>query len=186
MALIRTKTVWTGSAGAPYYTENYWQGDADVAHANDAILALNAFFFTLAGYVTNTLSYTIDGDVDVIDISTGQITSVLAGTPVTFTGSASGEKLPPFTQGLLRMTTGLYLAGRQVRGRMFLPGMVETSNTAAGVPLTAMVTAIDAAGVTLAADSAGFSVYSRTRHAAATVTGATMWTQWASLRSRRD
>jgi hypothetical protein len=184
--MVRLNSVWTGTAGSPYFTQSYFQGAADAAHASQCVSAFWGLVGGLAPYVTGSLSCAISGDVEVIDISTGQITGVVSVTGAVNAGSAAGDALPFLVQGLARLQTSLYLGGRQLRGRMFLPGMMEAQNTAAGVPAAAMQTAVNTALATYIAHAADPAVYSRKYSAVASVSSATLSPKWSYLRTRRD
>jgi hypothetical protein len=107
-------------------------------------------------------------------------------TPETGVGGSSAEALPLTTQLLVRWRTGVFNLGRELRGKTFIPGMIEPSNDVTGAPTSAAVTGFQNAAITFAADSAGLGIYSRVYNMAATVASVNVWNKWAILTSRRD
>lgn len=186
MALIRTSTSWFGSQGAPYYTETYWLGAGDLSHANDAIGAIASFINSIAYALDDAMTVVVSGDVAVIDVATGQQTAVLAGTEQTVACTGSGDVLPPANQLLCRFFTGTFINGRQLRGRMFIPGILEANSGPTGQPSGTFPTNVQGALDVLVADSAEIAVYSRTHGSASSVQSSSVWNQFAVLRSRRD
>lgn len=186
MALLRTSTVWTGSAGSPYFTQNYFLGAGDATHATSCITALWTFLGAIASYIDDALVESISGDVEVIDVASGQILNVHSVTGAVQGGTATGDALPTLCQGLLRLNTGAYVAGRQLKGRMYLPGMMESNNTVVGLPSAGMIGAINTAAATFIASAADPAVYSHTHSYATSVNSATLSPKWSYLRTRRD
>lgn len=125
-------------------------------------------------------------DVDTLDIGTGTLLSTVSFAPAIGHGVDAGDPLPPTVQGLLQLVTPAITAGRVLRGRIFLPASSETWNIG-GVPLAAYRNDYEAAAATMIGlANADWVVWSRTHGVTASVTSATLWTKWASLRSRRD
>lgn len=186
MAILRLNSVWTGSTGSPYFTQTYYTGAADVAHADDAINALYTLFNAMSTYIDDALTVTISGDAEVIDVSNGQITSVVSTTGAVKSFTGTGDALPTLVQGLAVFNTGSYINGRQLKGHMYLPGMLEANNTVVGLPAASMTSTITGFLTTYAADSSDPTVFSRTHGAASTIQSSSMSAKWAYLRSRRD
>lgn len=186
MALLRLSTTWTGSAGSPYFTQSYFQGAGDAAHASGAVTALWTLIGAMATYIDDALVASISGDAEIIDVSNGQITSVVSVTGAVNAGSATGDALPPLVQGLARFNTGTYINGRQLKGRMFIPGMMEANNTVVGLPSAGMIGAINTALASYIGHASDPSVFSDTHHAASSISSATLSPKWSYLRTRRD
>lgn len=127
----------------------------------------------------------IDRDVQRIDVATGNVVGV--ETIGNYSGGGSGENpLPPANQALIRWRTGFYIAGRELRGRTFVPAMLE-ANSDGGKPSSALLTRMTTSIADFLNDVDEKLVsYSPTHHAAAVVTSASVWGNWAVLRSRRD
>jgi hypothetical protein len=148
--------------------------------------AVAAYFEAIDGQLSGTLSWASDSLVEYFDIATGETQSLGSTTPFTGTGSGDGQQLPLTTQGLISWRTGAYLAGREIRGRTFVPGFTETGSDA-GRPTSGVISAmVNAAAALVAETDIDFVVWTKTHGTAAVVVGADVWSEWASLRSRRD
>jgi hypothetical protein len=119
-------------------------------------------------------------------VSTGQPAAVVSTTPVTGTGTQSLDMIPIASQSLLRLRTGVYTNGRELRGRVFLPGATVSSNVG-GAPSSGLQSTMTSAGQTLLADgTCAWAVYSRVHKVAEQVASTSVWAEYAQLRSRRD
>lgn len=180
------RTVWTGVAGAPYYSTMAIVAD-DPGNITTCRAAWLAFLGDQASNIDARLTANLDVDVPIIDSLTGALidSETIAAGGVAMTGA--GDILPSTTQALCRLRTGFVVAGRRLRGRLFLPGQTEANNTSAGLPSSGLRADVDAALAVLVGATAGdWVIYSRTHRAYASVNEATMWPEWAVLRSRRD
>lgn len=183
----RMRTVWTGVAGSPYYTNLHFLTNAVGNGLQDAAQAWADFLQAHTTNFVSDLTPVIEPDIPLIDTNTNTMIGSATVAPPAITTAGGGEALPRFTQLLIRLETGTIVAGRRLRGRIFLPGMQETLNTTQGVPSGTLIASINASLVTLLQQvDAPLAVYGPTHFAYAEVNSATAWTQWAVLRSRRD
>ncbi len=183
----RVRTLWTGVAGAPWYTNMYFTDTAVITDAQDAVNAVGTFWSALSGNIVNTVAYTVQGAVARIQTTDGQLVGAWACTPVTSAGTAAVDQLPRQVQGLVRWETGTVVSGRFLRGRTFIPGLGETLNNPGGVPSPTLVALFGTAGAALIADTGNeLLVWSRAHGVANPAVSATGWSQWANLRTRRD
>lgn len=184
--MIRVRSVWSGVAGAPYYSNFFFDAGNAGGQEQAAADKVRDFLFGLSGAFDNALTVTIDSDVPTIDPATGDITGVEPTTTVAVVGTDTAEALPPFTQAVVNWNTGTFNGGRRLRGKFFMPGLTETSNSATGTPTGtfngALVTEVDA----FLTGGPALCVWSRTYGVAATVAGYNISPQWGVLRSRRD
>jgi len=192
--------VATGVGGSPYYCNLYFNGVSTLVQAQNAHDDVAAFIAGLAAEEANGLSWTTQGEVQVLDEVTGDIEGVFNVTPVVVASSDGGDPLPPATQGLIRWQTDQFVDGRRVRGRTFMPWLSEARSTA-GVPTAGTITdqtanaqaLIDSADSALviwsrpieADPEANPPIEGRDGSAHSVVTG-TFWDKFAVLRSRRD
>lgn len=190
--VYRQRTVLTGISGAPYVWTVFSRGLGEQDEA-DALNAFSGEFWAgLAGSVLSSgLTATQESTVVDIDASTGQAVGAFPVSGATVTGTNAGERLPPATQALLRLRSGLYLNGRELRGRWFIPGMVEADNAAGVVDSTARNDIVVAyTGALGEAENIygafEIQIYSRTHMTQTGVSVVDVWTQFAVLRSRRD
>lgn len=177
----------TGVAGAPFYS-NLFFNEAATPDPTTLVSEVAAFWQATADYSALGMSGTVEGAIPTIDPATGDIVSVENVAQDTFTGGRAGNLLPPATQGLLRLLTGTYEAGRQVRGRVFIPALSVEAGTA--VPGSGTINAWNNAAAALIADAldAGYEwvVWSRKNGVQRTITSVAAWQEYSVLRSRRD
>lgn len=183
--MFRITTLLTGAPVTGGGIQQFYFLDGDgtgpAAHA-----AAASFWGDMGAAMSSGVTMTVLPEIEIVDSATGNITGLETTDQVTLTGSAGGDVLPNATQGLIRWRTGSFVNGREVRGRTFLPGMLEANNTA-GKPASGTVSVLTTAAQDLVGDpNSTLVIYSRTNHASRVVTGASMWSEWAQLRSRRD
>ena len=186
--MLRISTTFTGSIpGLPYFSQHYFGGDTG-GEADAANAAIVAFWTAAEDAFTSSLTWTVSTEAEFVDEVTGQVTGVETTAGGTGIGDAAGQILSPASQGLIRWRTGVFVGGKEIRGRTFIPGPTEDINEI-GVPSSGYfpVTNGAAAGLISGSSAAGnFGIWSRTHgQFAVAVTGST-WNQWAVLRSRRD
>ena len=184
--IARVRTVFTGLAGTPGMSNFYFDADTSSAASYQPFVADfwdNISFMYKTGLVVTTL-----GQVDVIDPTTGQIVGYGTGSDIVTGGSDGGDELPPATNGLIRIHTGVFHSGRELQGKCFVPYPTENANTA-GVPLSTYRSTITDACTTLndiSHANGAWCVWSRTNGLFELVSTVSVWQQWAVLRSRRD
>lgn len=165
---------------------NQFYFDEAAGTASAAAAAARAFWQAAADVMSTQVVWTVEGEVELVD-ETGAITGVESTDPFTSNGSSTGDPLPIATQGLIRWRTGFFMGGRELRGRTFIPGVTEGLNGTDGKPNSgALIEMNQAPAALLGASGAEFRIFSRTKNASATVVSGSAWTQWATLRSRRD
>lgn len=184
--MMRVRTGFTGIQGSPWLSTMYFQGDTQT-EANAAVVAVKAFWDACRVWLDNEVVYATEPEVPVLNTTTGEITGVFNTTSLTNTGNVAGVMLPPAAQGLIRWRTGHFEAGREVRGRTFIPGITQTGVTGNGLLNGGAVTAFNAAAAALIADANSvLAVWSRAHAISVGVVTGSTWTSFASLRSRRD
>jgi len=151
--------------------------------------ALHAFLTATKAYQATSGSYAIQTAGREVDETTGQlVNSWTEASSKTGTGTGGATQLADATQILVQWRTSTILGSRFVRGRTFLPG-ISTPQLSNGNVIAATNAAIAAAGATLAGSGAGLVVWHRPVSSsggfAATVTGCTVWGEFAVLRRRR-
>lgn len=193
--MLRVRSVSTGVAGSPYYTNTYFLGG--VGDALAARTRMLNFWTALVPVMRTGLSTTVEQEVWEIDPGTGDTTAIVSGgTGAPAVGTSAGAPLPPATQGLIRLNTGLVRRNRRVAGRIFVPGLTVSSQTD-GRPSSALLTTLTNAanGLVGGATAAPIVVWSRPNDvigpvflpgAQALVSGIGVWNEFAVLRSRRD
>lgn len=179
--------VWTGVAGSPYYSNFYFgpaSAEYDPALAHDAVAdAMNL----LGPAFTADLTATVESEVLLIESQTGDaVGSAPAGT-VSYTGESTNPLLPASTQALLRLSTGAFVNGRRIQGRVNIPGMV-TGGATEGLPNDFIKeTILDAFTPMLTVTpEIPWVVWSKKNGTLHPVRELSVWDQFAVLRSRRD
>lgn len=184
--LTRIRSVLTGVPGAPRYSNLYFNGGVgSESDYHDAVVAL---WTAAGGRVQGGATVTIEGLWAHIDAASGAITGTGNVGDDTLVTSGAGGELPLATCGLAQFHTGVYVGGREVRGRMFLPWPDNNSN-AGGIPSstykddwTNAFTILD----DISHANGAFCVWSRKNGVAPLVTSTTVWNEYAVLRSQRQ
>lgn len=185
--MFRVRTVHTGVAGSPYYTNMFFASDSTLTTAQDCVDAVDSFWNALDLYINSALQGIIPAGTTEIDATTGQPIFVQPTTQATQSYSNTNALLPRATQGLIRWNTGVFVNGRQIMGHSFIPGICEDHNAAGGNPDSAVIAAMQNAANALIADTGNIlGVYSRASGTFAIATSASVQPGWGQLRSRRD
>lgn len=178
----RITTVWSGRPGLPGTTTLYFHENSHTAA--DQVDAVKAFWNSLKNNIVTGVNLTVDGTVEIVESDTGDIVGTDAtGHGGVIVGTDSADPLPPSVQGLIQWRTGVYVGGREIRGRTFIGCLTETSNTN-GVPPSGTIAAWTGYATTMLGSA--LAVYSPTKHQWASVASGNAWGQFAVLRSRRD
>lgn len=185
--MLRTRITWVSGQGAPYYSTMHWEGTTS-ANASTVHNRTVTFLQLFDQDINTAVDATVIGDVDQVDPATGEVVQRFNVTPVAVNSTSTGQTLPWSTQGLIRFKTGVFAGGRELRGRFFIPGFTELANLDGKVDPTGVAGFNGVLATWLAAGTAGTNlvVWSRTQGTTATVSNATIWDQWAVLRSRRN
>lgn len=127
----------------------YW-GDSGlvgpVPVATEAVKRVRAMWNSLATRLPAATVLTIDNVLVQIDQTTGQPTGAFVGTAaaaVTFSGAT--DPLPLSTQVLAQYTTGIFIRGRALKGRSFLPFFDENASSSGSGPNSGTITAVNTA-----------------------------------------
>jgi hypothetical protein len=198
--MLRVRTVFTGPAGTPWLSTMYFSSGGLQSDADAAVVSVGAFWNAVDAGMSSTVSWSTEPDVADIDLATGELETSWSTTPQTGSGASAGDMLPTLAQALVRWRTPGVVNGRRVRGRTFVPGVTEAF-AAAGRPIAAYLTTLNTAAAALIADAnSQFVIWSRpfesdpddpddpptragTQHV---VSSGTAWSEFASMRSRRD
>jgi len=196
MTIARVRTVLTGVAGTPWYSNLYFVDEGGTPIATTAVGWVNDMWTAAAGAISDNVDWLVQGEVAQIDEATGLLTGITTVADESGGGTATDDELPFQTQALTRWLTDDFVHGRRLRGRLFWPGMGESNNTG-GVPSSGLRAALSTYSNDLVSDSAGTLVV-WSRPFAGTegnparvgsyglVTGTSISTKWATLRTRRD
>lgn len=183
--MFRVRTQLVGGAGGAQVNTLYFSSFPGRTAAASALAAAN-FWGNLVGAMTSEYTAITEADVYTLDDATGTITGSTTVTSYTLPGTNAGDPLPWMTQGLISWNSGLYVAGRLVKGRTFVPGPSELHNTD-GVPNSTYTDALETAISDLLADAdAELFIWSRKNGDTYPVIGGSVGTVWSYLSSRRS
>lgn len=184
-AVVRTSYL---PSGGPGYSTFHWRdpGTPVQPDAEEAGEALRQAYLLLAPSLPPSTSVYFDGRF--VEVDGDRLVTVPTWT---FTGTLSTgnlEPMPPANQVCITWRTESN--SRSGRGRTFLAGWCEDNASSGLISATArgrvgaMVNSVVA--YNNGVDNGAFSVYSPTQGIARDITGGTVSTGWAVLRSRRD
>lgn len=180
--MLRVDTVITGTAGAPFYSRQYF--DAGATTPATCAGKVRTFWDTIKTQIDAALTITIQPVVYTVDPVLNQITGSTAVAGIAPTaGTASDEALPYANQGILQHNTGVYIAGKPLRGRTFIPGMTQLANND-GTTTPSYQNVIQSAAGIMTTPSA--VVYSPTHRVWYSVSDNVVKPKIGVLRSRRD
>ena len=152
MTISRVNVAWTGPAvrGGGLTQLFFGSGSVDAQACVDAV---GDFLNTVKAHWNSSNVATIDPIVTNIDELTGDLEGIVSTSPPgPFTGTDSGDPIPPSSQGLVRWFTGQVANNHLIRGRTFMPAITENDSTL-GKPTTGYITAVEAAADALIADA---------------------------------
>ena len=185
LEVYRVRINWAGMTGAPWVNTLFF--DTDGGTAQQAATAAGTFIAALGGEIASAATWTTGGDIETLSILNGQPIASTSVTPQSGGGSGGANVVPLADQALVTWSTGQFYNGRQIKGRTFIPALAAGRMTAAGTLTTAVQGVINTAAAALISDTnSRFVVFARGHAAMAEVTGHTVWSQFAVLRSRRD
>ena len=188
MPMLRVRTVFTGVTGSPWLNTLNFGSPTQTGsqmEADAAVVATGAFWGAVDALMGTQVAWSTLPDVLFLG-DDGVASQAYATTPQSGVGATVSTLLPISTQAVVRLLTGLFIGGRQLRGRIFVPGLTEAAN-GGGVPEAATLSTITTAANTLnAATAPPLGVWSRVNATVEPVSAVSVWSQWGVLRSRRD
>lgn len=196
--LLRVRTVFTGGPGAPLLNTLFFEGNTPT-DATNAAAATRAFWNAFQGIICDVWKADVQPEVVMLTPDDGSPILVYPTTSTQIVMAASNTGLPQANQAVIRLRTGAYEDGREIRGRIYVPGLNQNSNNQGDVATGTASTLLTAAN-TLIGATAQLVVYRRERKAYvnkkgvaipyragsyAPVTAASVWNEFGMLRSRR-
>lgn len=184
--MMRARTVWSGVAGAPYYSNHYFAVSATVVDAQACIDATHDFWDDMKGAIDNACLWDVQAEVAIIDPVSGNITGIQTAVGKAGAGTSATAAASQLCQGLVKWSTGVFFGGRELVGHTFIPGLPNDQLSPDGSLGSGYTSALTAAGTTFVNAPPELGVWSRKNGAFATATAASGVGMVASLRSRRD
>ena len=185
MSLWRVTTLFSGPTVVGGGI-NQLHFDATGGTAAQARTAVTNFWTTMNDCFRVDTTATVLGEVEEIDGADHVIGITSVGGNDVVPGTDDGAPLPPATQLLCRLRTGVYNSGREIRGRIFVPSLTENLNIAGEAGGTRYAEAVTACTNLRTDANSKLVVWSRTHLVYAEVTSLAPVTKFSVLRSRRD
>lgn len=194
MAIYRTTVRWTGFMGAPGYTNFHFTDLSADPGPVPARTATSAFFNSIASLLPSGVSWMTEGEVAVIDETTGMVTDYVVAEPNPSPGSGGAPGGYSAASGaVVTWNTAGVRNGRRVRGRTFLVPLGGNCFQNDGTLTPATISTINDAAEELVGESgfeSGFCIFSRPSASGPggvfPVIGHRVPDMAAVLRSRRD
>jgi hypothetical protein len=182
MTMFRVRTAIAGSSGGPQLSTHYF--DTAVGTAQDAADAVHGLWQDLRTYINSGFTMTVEPLVYTVNEASGLATGITTVSGASSTGSDGSDSMSHFTQGLISWHTGVFLSGRELIGRTFIPAPCE-SQSVNGAPSTNYQSNVLAAGVNILSATSNLVVYSKVHHTKSPVTNYGTPSEWSVLKSRR-
>lgn len=183
---------WNGPGHTPKQSVLHFSGGV----LSGAWASINAMLDLLMPLVSTEYTAQLATEYKILDTATGTLTGVggVSSRPLKTGTSAGGEMVADATMGLMRFQTDGIVAGKRVRGRLFVPG-ITVDHLENGNLVPSSVTTLAFAAASLAAGSqmviwarplkdpaSGAVLRPGTTH---DISGGTAWDELAVLRRRR-
>lgn len=185
----RIRTLITGATGGPWLNTTCWD-DSLGNRVEDASNNVYEFWNALRFRMVTGLTIQVDPTVDVIDTSTGHITSQVNSPVSPISTGSTTDPLPWATQAEIYLPTAVFVAGRKVAGKLYVPGLCHSSldsgvlSSAAQTDIQNAINAVYDGGTGLSTPH--MRIWSRKHLADYDVSAPVVRQQFAVLRSRRD
>jgi hypothetical protein len=129
MTLLRAKAVWNGFNGGPGVNILHFGGIPEVTSdaPQQIVDALGTFYMALRTGIPASVSVTIDGQLELVDETTGRIEDIFTATPP---AKAQGVATGGYSSGsglCIHWLTSDYVDGRMVRGRSFIAPLAASA-----------------------------------------------------------
>lgn len=144
--ILRVRSVVNSASGATSaLVTTYWDstGAGLAALATESVARVRAAFNAMAAAIPSGSTYVPNLLVDEIDENTGAIVNqVTAAAPAAVTFSSASPYAPLQTQSIVQFQSATFIAGRRLRGRLYIPGVAQGAVGTTGQPTPAQQTAL--------------------------------------------
>lgn len=184
--MLRCRVTWSGGAGGPWLTNLYTSADNTQTFADTFRDAINTLLNSYRSLMRSGVNITASG-VDEMLLDGTLVGSRSFTTPINLTSNGAGNWLPRECQGLAVLRTGVYVAGREVRGRLYLPqptvGQADAGGDPSGTFQSTMNTALTTYRLTSGTPPC---IWSKAHGVISPIQSAVMAPYFAVQRRRRD
>lgn len=195
--IMRVRSTISYGAGGPGLVTHYFlpaTTGGSTTDATNAVAGVRAFWLALASLMPTSSSALVQPAVDTIQDTSGALVGGLSGTPVGIVpGTATAPFHPVMVALVIRYRTAGIVANRRVEGRSFVSPLASAPAGSTSPSVGAGTAAQNAVAALLATTTAAPLVWSRPKvgpgarsGSSYTVVSGDAWSQFGSLRSRRD
>jgi hypothetical protein len=182
--MLRVDTQITGTVGGPFFSTNYFNGNTQGV-ADDASAAVRTFWNAIQANMLGPATITVQDVVTQVNITTGDPEAIFSVTNTAITLGGSGTYLPWGIQAVCNWRTGVFVGGREIRGKTYIPLLTEGNNTN-GYPDSSLLGTVNTAMAALIADAGNeLVVWSKKNGIAQPVVSGAMSQNWGLLHSRK-
>ena len=176
------RIAWSGFIGAPGVSTFY-----SLSAGSASQTAVRAFYNSIASALPSVVTVTFPSGGRIIDTDSHEAvgTWVDPSPPLPVTGTGGTGYAAP-TGAVVNWLTGVFNAGRELRGKTFLVPLTNAAFDIQGNIASATLTQLRSAATTLVGAWTDMRIYSRSTGSIGAVTTATVPDFAAVLRSRRD
>jgi hypothetical protein len=187
--MYRVRVELGGFAGAPGLATHYL--DDAGGSAAQAATAVGQFWTDLQSILYDPVTWAVLPDVATITAGSGGLTAVTGVTSTSGSGTNTTEALPPSQMGLIRWHTAGVVSNRVLRGRTFVGPVTQDANDNGVLTSGAKADLQAAADAYIAAANSIPVVWHRPSPGGldgsfSAITTASVWSEFAVLRGRRD
>lgn len=179
--MIRLRVNWSG-VNEGFSVMHF--GDA-IGSAQVAADAVENWMDDITPSMASVQGMQVDTEVEEVDPSSGNILSVTNVSTITKFGAVGTAPVPQVAQLLFRWRTGAYVAGREIRGRTFVPGLALAGTSTSGEVVSGSLATLQTAATDFVTAS-GLGVWSPANGTFELALSGSVWAEFAVMRSRRD
>jgi hypothetical protein len=184
----RVKILWTG-AGIPQGGVSTFYFDYAASGAQTAADAAFWLMQQFSALMSNRYTFTEDAIVSQVVAETGDVFGVSPISPLSESGDSSTEEVPQAAQALVQWRTGVYHNSREVRGRTFIPGILQTYCTDGQLDAGIVAGYADELNTFITSKGAVPVIWHRPKPgedgAMFAISSGALWPEFATLRRRR-
>lgn len=182
--LWRVRAALAGTYGGGMVSTMFF--DSSAGTEQGAADSVRAFWYAMRNYLANDLTVQVEPVVYTVNPTTGLATGATSTSTTPVVGASGSAQLPPATQVLVAWHTGVFIAGRELIGKTFIPGQTVDSSTD-GIVASGAATVIGGAATALGSSGPPqLVIYSRKHRLYESAGLGSVDTQFAVLRSRRS
>jgi hypothetical protein len=143
--VTKLQAIWTGFTGAPGYSNFYFNGELTGAQCNTAAAAVRKLFADVVGTLPNIVKINVKPTATVHDTGGALTNTVAITTPGTEVTGSGGTAYAGGVGYVVHWLTGVYLNGRQLRGKTYFVPAVGAVMSSDGTMAPSFVTQVQTA-----------------------------------------